>query len=37
MHAIKLDCLHMAPAGYQYKLCPACIEKAIAQAMKENK
>jgi hypothetical protein len=31
-----LKCLHMVHAGYQYNLCPKCIEKAIAKAMKEE-
>jgi hypothetical protein len=36
MEAKILDCLHIMPKGYRYKLCPKCIEKAIAKAMKEE-
>jgi hypothetical protein len=36
MKAKILDCLHTMPEGYRYKLCPKCIEKAIAKAIKEE-
>jgi hypothetical protein len=36
MKAKRLDCLHFMPEGYRFNLCPKCIEKAIAKAIKEE-
>jgi hypothetical protein len=37
MDAKKLDCLHFMSKNYRYKLCPKCIEKAIAKTLEEAK